>query len=446
MQYNRDIILELKQWKDKKEKKPLIILGARQIGKTTVIKDFGEEHFSNYAYFNFERRLDAHQIFEETKDPIRIIENLSLLSGQDIKANESLLILDEIQVCREAITALKYFEEEYKALHIIAAGSLLGLTLGNNSSFPVGKVEFLEMNPLSFTEYLNGIDSKNAKAYHHFINAPIGKIPDAFFNPIMEHFNNYLISGGMPEVAKTIAETKSIEKAQVIQDQILTSYQLDFAKYASNTMSARIKYIWDSLPSQLAKENKKFLYRVIKKGARAREYEEALTWLEQARLVHKVHQISKPSLPLSAYKDIGAFKIYTLDVGLLIRMAELNPKSLLVGSDLFLEFKGSLAENYVAQSLHMHLKNSIYYWTSSGIAELDFIISDGENVFPIEVKSGNSTKAKSLKVYDEKYNPKLKIRISNKNLDLKDRLLNLPIFYTDYISHFAEKCMTIVVK
>ena len=417
-------------------------MGARQVGKTTLIKSFGEDNYSQVAYFNFERQTELHQIFQQTKDPQRILDSLALLHGTEIVPRTTLLFFDEIQECSEALISLKYFQEEAAGYSIIAAGSLLGLTLGNDRAFPVGKVEFLDLYPLTFSEYLASVDKKNHEAFQHFLEAKkIENIPTVFFNPIMSRFKEYIISGGMPEPAMQFATTKDVAKTQKIQDQIIRSYQLDFAKYASNATSTRIQYIWNSLPSQLSKENKKFIYRVVKKGARAREYEEAITWLTQAALVSKVYRVSKPGLPLSAYRDLSVFKLYLLDVGLLIRMSGLDPQNYVLASTLFEEFKGSLIENYIAQSLQASSGTSPCYWTSEGIAEVDFIISDGMNIFPLEIKSGMVTKSKSLMVYTKKYNPQLRVRCSARNLSLDNTLLNIPLFYADHIFSLIKKSL-----
>ena len=351
-----------------------------------------------------------------------------------------MIIFDEIQECSDALTSLKYFQEGPTNYSIIAAGSLLGLTLGKDRSFPVGKVDFLDLYPLTFTEFLKSADEKNYQAFLHFLDFnELKKIPDTFFTPIMNHFKTYIISGGMPEVAKKLVTTNDIKKCQKIQDQILRAYQLDFAKHAKGSMSTRIQYVWDSLPSQLAKENKKFLYNVVKKGARAREYEDAITWLQQAGLISKVFRINKPALPLSAYRDLSNFKVYMLDSGLLMRMARLDPRDYIAGSSLFQEFKGAIIENYIAQCFTTQYGHTPTYWASDGTAEVDFIVQQDSAVFPIEVKSGTTSKSKSLTVYKNKYKPKLRIRLSPLNLTLDDDLINIPLFYADHIVALVNK-------
>ena len=404
MYFKRNISNDLENWKNHPNRKPLIVMGARQVGKTTTIKTFAENHFSDMAYFNFERQPEIHSFFQQSKDPQRIITNLSLIHGKEIEPKKTLLVFDEVQDCRDALIALKYFQEETPEYAIIAAGSLLGITLGNDRSFPVGKVAFMDIYPLSFSEYLSTVDEKHYKIYLHVINEnKIDQLPDAFFNPLMDIFKQYLISGGMPEVAAHFAVSKNLEQTQEIQDQILRSYQMDFAKHTDSATATRIQYVWDSLPAQLSKENKKFLYSVIKTGARARSYEDAITWLEQAGLVAKIYRIKKPGLPLSAYRDLSAFKLYMLDIGLLQRMARLDPTVHIAGNSFFTEFKGAIAENYVAQCFQRLFSDTPGYWTSKGQAEVDFLIPNHSKIFPVEVKSGMVTKSKSLLVYQQKF-------------------------------------------
>lgn len=439
MEFIRDVYTALQSWRAKASRKPLLLMGARQIGKTTVLKSFGKKEYSGFLYVNLEREQDLHEFFKGNKDPQKILDNLSLVHGKGIKSRETLIVLDEIQECKDALIALKYFEEELPDIHIIGAGSLLGLSIGNDRSFPVGKVEFLDMYPLSFSEYLLQADEKLYKSYRHFLDLEsITIIPDTFFNPLQEKFKEYVLFGGMPEVASSYLTNRNMEEAQTIQDQILRAYELDFVKHADKTTTTKIQRTWNSIPSQLAKENKKFLYKVIRTGARARAYEEAIEWLVQAGLVYKISRITKPSTPLKAYEDVTTFKLYTFEAGLLIRLAGLAPKSFLHRDKFFKEFKGSIAENYVAQSLKQSQGKAPYYWTSDGKAEIDYVIERSGNHIPIEVKSGRSTKAKSLTVYKAKYDPALRVRISNMNLDLTDELLNIPLFYTDEIGGIID--------
>ena len=440
MQFKREIYQELKAWKTKPTRKPLLLMGARQIGKTTVLKSFGAGEYESCLYLNLEKQTEVHGFFAKDKSPGPILNNLSLIHGRTIVPNKTLVILDEIQECRDALIALKYFNEEMPDLHIVGAGSLLGLSLGNTRSFPVGKVEILDMYPLTFSEYLFVANKKEYKAFHHFLDS-IDQIPDAFFSPLHKSFKEYLLFGGMPEVASHFLEHRNILAAQDIQDQILRAYELDFVKHADRTNATKIQHIWNSLPSQLAKENKKFLYSVIRSGARARAYEEALQWLKDAGLIYKIPRVEKVGAPLKAYEDLSVFKLYLFETGMLMRMSALDPRTYIDGDQFFTEFKGSVAENYVAQSLKKIYNRAPSYWTSQGKAEVDFLIEHFGSTIPVEVKSGSATKAKSLAVYKQKYNPKLRIRVSNLNLKKNDDLLNVPLFYADYINSLVEKAI-----
>lgn len=438
MNFERNILPELLNWKNAKNRKPLILMGARQVGKTSVLNEFGNQNFENVAYFNFDRNIDIKSFFQNTKDVKKIIQNLGLLNGKPIHPSTTLIIFDEIQECREALNSLKYFQEEAPEYPIACAGSLLGITLGQDTSFPVGKVNFLEMHPLTFSEYLKGVSVHWWEVLKSVIEKDtIESIPEAFFNPLMDYFRQFFISGGMPEAAKTWVETQDIGAVEMVLNEILNSYKLDFSKHAGAITSMRINYIWESLPSQLAKENKKFLYQAIKTGARAREYEEALTWLIQAGLVQKVSRVGKPSLPLKSYSDLSAFKLYLLDVGLLRVHAGLSYQIFSKGNQLFTEFKGAFTENYVSQAISNQF--SPYYYTSEGIAEIDFLIENNAEVIPIEVKSDTNIKSKSLAYYSKKFNPNLKVRISSKNLEFRDGLLSIPLFLTDYVYKLIDK-------
>ena len=351
-----------------------------------------------------------------------------MVVGFSIEPKTTLIIFDEIQECKEALNSLKYFEEFQEPYHVIGAGSLLGVTLGNISPFPVGKVEFLELFPLTFSEFLAQKDPEMAN-YLDSIQA-IEPLPDYFFNRILESFRLYMISGGMPEPAKELVQNTDLTRVEELLDNINQAYELDFSKHVPAKDIQKISFIWHSIPSQLAKENKKFLYQVVKPGARAREYEDALTWLNQAGLVYKINRVSKVGIPLSVYQDLAAFKIYFLDVGLLRRKARLAPNAILNPTELFSEFKGALVENYVLQSLVAQFGEQPSYWTSNGKAEINFLIQVQNIILPVEVKSGENTRSRSLSVYDEENSPKLKLRFSMKNLILQDNLLNIPLFFS----------------
>jgi len=443
MLFVRDLYTNLLAWKKQAKRKPLLIMGARQIGKTTLLKTFGQQEFANLAYFNLEENPALHEFFQKQKDPKAIVSQLSLLQGRNISPSDTLLVLDEIQECPQALTSLKYFQESMPELAVAGAGSLLGISLGKKQSFPVGKVEFLDLFPLTFAEYLLASNKKLHASYQHFLQSKeIAPIPIAFFQPLTDAFKEYLLVGGMPEAASDYLENRSLESTQKIQDHLLRAYQFDFVKHTSNIEAAKIHQVWNTLPSQLAKENKKFIYKVVKSGARAREYENAIQWLQEAGLIYKVPRLEKPSLPLKAYEDLTDFKLYAFETGLLMKLAELHPSIFLESNALFTEFKGSLAENFVAQSLRRKYGSSIYYWTSKGTAELDFIVDHKGQVIPIEVKSGQSTKAKSMAVYEKKYSPKIRVRISPLNLHLSNNFLNVPIFYAECIDQLIEKSLS----
>jgi len=442
VEFQRQILDDLRKWRDLPKRKPALIMGARQIGKTTALLAFAKSDYEDYLYLNFERQTDIHQFFTGSKNPRDILDNLSLVHGKEIVPGKTLIILDEIQECRDAIIALKYFEEELPAISIIGAGSLLGLSIGNDRSFPVGKVAFFDMHPLTFTEYLAEADKKKHKQLQHLLDAKeIAPIEDAFYTPLQEAFKEYLLLGGMPEVAAQYLQDRNIEEAQKTQDEILRAYELDFVKHASKATSAKIQRVWNALPTQLARENKKFLYKAIRSGARAREYEEAVDWLIQAGLVNRVARIEKAGIPLKAYEDLSAFKLYVFETGLLIRLAGLDPTTFINDDQFFTEFKGSIAENFVAHALRKSYGRSPYYWTSTGKAEVDFVIEQKGNCIPVEVKSGTATKSKSLAVFKSKYAPKLRVRISNSNLSLTDDLLNIPLFLAEYVDLFIRNAL-----
>lgn len=429
MYIERKLFHKLSEWKTSGLRKPLILRGARQTGKTWLLKEFAEKEFENYAYFNFEEQPELKQFFSNTKDVKRIIQNLSLVHGRSIEPGKSLLILDEIQECNEALNSLKYFYENAPDYYVVCAGSLLGIALSRGESFPVGKVDFLDLFPLTFSEFLSSADP-TLYSYLDGINVP-EPIPDIFSNQLTDKFKMYLICGGMPEVARSLIDTYDVSLTQKLLKNVLDAYALDFSKYTENKTVPKINLVWNSIPSQLARENKKFLYQAIKEGARAREYEDALQWLIQAGLVYKIYHSNSPHLPLSAYDDLSSFKIYLLDTGLLRRMALLDPLALKEGNRLFTEFKGALSENYVLQSLVQQFEGLPRYWTSDGKAEMDFLLQVGNEVIPVEVKSDQNVIGKSMTLFNNKFQPRLRIRYSLRNLKLDDGLLNIPLFLSD---------------
>jgi hypothetical protein len=437
MQIQRQIFEQLSRWKTSPERKPLIVRGARQIGKTWALKKFGEQNYAHVAYFNFDASEELCREFEQTKDPARLIPVLQLYTSEPILPGETLIIFDEIQQCNKALNSLKYFCENAPQYHVVAAGSLLGVSLSHGDSFPVGKVQFLTMYPVTFREFLR-IDNAAVFNYVEQITA-IEPLPIAVFNQLMESWRRYQVCGGMPAAASAMLDAKGMDEVEMRQQEVLTAYALDFAKHAETKDIPRIAAIWNSIPSQLAKENRKFVYKLVKTGARAREYEDALLWLEHAGLVHRVFCSSKPGLPLSAYDDVSAFKIYLCDAGLLRRMAQLPVEMLTVDSPLYAEFKGAMAENYVLQSLLSQSEIKPRYWTSSATAEVDFIWQVGLEVVPIEVKLGKSTQGKSLSVYCNHYNPEKMICFSLNNMKQSERLISIPIFLADWTLRILGK-------
>ncbi len=434
MFFDRTVLPKLQAWTRRPKPKPLLLKGARQVGKTSLLKWYGQKYYPKTAYFNFDRQPDLKQFFELTKDPLRIIQNLSLVVGFPIEPKTTLIIFDEIQECKEALNSLKYFEELEEAFHLVGAGSLLGVTLGNFSWFPVGKVDFLALYPLTFLEFLDQKDPEMSSYLKSIL--VIEPIPDYFFNRILESFRLYMISGGMPEPAKEWIENADLTRVEELLDNINQAYEPDFSKHVPVKDIQKINYIWNSVPSQLAKENKKFLYQVVKPGARAREYEDALIWLIQAGLVYKISRVTKVGIPLSVYQDLAAFKIYFLDVGLLRRKARLAPTAILNPTELFSEFKGALAENFVLQSLIPQFGEMPSYWTSNGKAEVDFLLSFQNEILPVEVKSGENTRSRSLAVYYEENHPKVKLKYSMRNLFHQEGLINIPLFLADRTQDF----------
>lgn len=429
----RIILDKLLSWKKSPYRKPLILKGVRQVGKTWILKEFGRQFYDNVAYFNFDENPELKQFFQITKDQNRILQNLMLASGQRIEPEKTLIIFDEVQDCPEVINSLKYFCENAPQYHIASAGSLLGISLAKPSSFPVGKVNFMQIDPMSFTEFLLANGDENLVEYLQSVQS-IEPIPEAFFNPLSEKLKMYYVTGGMPESVLMWTQARDVNAVQEALSAIIEAYERDFAKHPQPAEFPKISLIWKSIPSQLAKENKKFLYKVVKEGARAREYKDALQWLVDARLVHKVFRSTAPGLPLSAYDDLSAFKIYLVDVGLLRRLSQLTPTAFGEGNRLFTEFKGALTENFVLQTLLTQFDVMPRYWSQTNPPyEVDFLIQRNNDIFPIEVKAQTNTKSKSLKKFKELFGDqvKLRIRFSLDNLKLDGDILNIPLFMAD---------------
>ena len=431
---------KLLAWKNSPYRKPLILKGVRQVGKTWILKEFGKLNYKNIAYFNFDENKEYKQFFETTKNVERILQNLMLASGQKIEPENTLIIFDEVQDCTEVINAMKYFCENAPKYHVACAGSLLGITLAKPSSFPVGKVNFMQINPMNFTEFLLANGDENLAKFIEQIDK-IEPIPDAFFNPLYEKLKMYYVTGGMPESVLMWAKARDVNAMQDTLFEIITAYERDFAKHPNVSEFPKISMIWNSIPSQLARENKKFLYKVVKNGARAREYEDALQWLVSAQLVYKIYRNTAPSLPIAAYDDVSAFKIYLADVGLLRRLAQLAPTAFAEGNRLFTEFKGALTENYVLQALLTQFEVMPRYWSQTNPPyEVDFLIQRENDIFPVEVKSEANINSRSLKKFKELFpnQTKLRIRFSLNNLKLDDDMLNIPLFMADYTDKLIE--------
>ena len=423
---------KLQEWKQKKNKKPLIIRGARQVGKTWLMREFGKTSYREIVYINFDNNSQMQALFETDLNIGRIITGLELYAGHKINPEDTLLIFDEIQEVPKALTSLKYFNENAPQYQIVCAGSLLGVALHQGTSFPVGKVEFLDLYPLSFFEFMMAM---GGEPYVELLKKGDFSMAATFKAAYVDLLKHYYYVGGMPEAVLRFAETNDFSEVREIQKRILAAYEQDFSKHAPNEVVPRIRMLWNSIPTQLARENKKFLYGLIKEGARAKDYELAMLWLIDCGLVHKVHRVTVPRLPLKAYEDLKAFKLFFVDVGLLSCMVGLQQRTLLDGNELFQEFKGALTEQYVLQQLKTVKDSQTYYWASEqGIAEVDFVIDTGSLVIPIEVKAEVNLQAKSLKTYREKYNPALAIRTSMADYKKDGWLLNLPLYGIETIA------------
>ncbi|WP_320128566.1 ATP-binding protein [uncultured Sphaerochaeta sp.] len=422
----RTAMEDLQEWKKRSNRKPLIIRGARQVGKTWLLKEFGRIAFRETVYVNFDNNPQMKELFSADMRIERIITGLELYSGHKIEPVDTLLIFDEIQEVPQALASLKYFRENAPQYQIVCAGSLLGIALHQGTSFPVGKVEFLDLYPFSYREFLIALGKER---FDKLLEDGDFELATTFRMEYMDLLKQYYYVGGMPEVVMSFVQKKDFNEVRKIQSDILDSYVQDFSKHAPNELVPRIRMLWNSIPSQLSKENKKFLYGLVKEGSRAKEYETALLWLTDCGLVHEVRRVKVPSLPLKAHEDLKAFKLYILDVGLLSCMVRLDQRVLLEGNVLFKEFKGALTEQYVLEQLKTLKGIETYYWTNDrGSAEVDFIIDSGSQIIPLEVKAETNLKAKSLKVYAEKYKPSISVRTSLADYKKEDWLLNLPLW------------------
>ncbi|HHT34950.1 MAG TPA: ATP-binding protein [Bacteroidales bacterium] len=432
MKIRRELLEDLHNWKESKDRKPILLKGARQTGKTWIMKEFGKECFDYVADFNFDRDIELNSIFEKTKATDRIVKELSLYTNVPILPGKTLIIFDEIQMSEGALNSLKYFCEDAPEYHVIAAGSLLGVAIRQkNMSVPVGKVEILHLYPVSFREFLHTSDERSWRYINQLKS--IEPLPEIIHHRLELEYKRYLVTGGMPEAITTLLENKGMLKVDEVLQHILDLYQLDFSRYASPVEIPRINSLWNSLPSQLAKENRKFIYRIVRSGARAREYEDGLLWLEEAGLIYRIFNVSKPAIPLSGYQDLSAFKIYACDCGLLRRLARLSPEVIMNSNVGFTEFKGALTENFVLQSLMLQNDAKPFYWSSGNKAEVDFIWQMDSGVIPIEVKSETRISGKSLSVYSKQFKPPVRVRISMNNLRENDGLLSCPIPLSDWL-------------
>ncbi len=432
----RDAFYDLSRWKESKFRKPLVIMGARQVGKTWLMKEFGKQNYSKVAYINFENNERMTQLFEGDYDVDRIIFGLQIEANLNIN-QETLIILDEIQEVPKALTSLKYFQENASQYHILAAGSALGVALHQGYSFPVGKVDFMNLYPLTFLEFLQA--TENNQLVELIKNNDFNFIK-VFKDKLIDLLKQYYFIGGMPEAISTYTETGDLNQVREIHERLLFAYEQDFSKHVPTTILPRVRLTWNSIPVQLARENRKFIYGLVKNGARAREYEVALQWLMDMGLVTKVFRITKPSIPLSAYQDSNSFKLFINDVGLLSTFSNLDARSLLEGNRIFEEFKGALTEQFVFQELRFGLNHSPNYWSAEkGTAEIDFVIEFLGEVIPIEVKASNNLKAKSLKSFYDQFKPKKSIRTSMSDFRDEGWLVNLPLYTVSQFQSLISK-------
>ena len=428
----RIAIEKLYKWKNSKRRKPLIIEGARQVGKTWLMKEFGKQAYADTVYINFDSNSRMADLFSADLDTERLILGLELYAGRKINQDNTLLIFDEVQEVPRALASLKYFYENAPQYHIVCAGSLLGIALHQGTSFPVGKVDFLKLYPLSFSEFLMATGNER---FAELLKKQDYEMITSFRQTYIDALKHYYFVGGMPESVQSFAESKDFNEVRAIQKRILAAYEQDFSKHAPNEIVPKIRMLWNSIPSQLARENKKFIYGLVREGGRAREYETAIMWLSDCGLVHKVSRVNAAGIPLKAYEDLKAFKLFIVDVGLLGCMTGLRQRTLLDGDDLFVEFKGALTEQYVCQQLKTIEDLGIYYYTNDrGSCEIDFVVDTGEQIVPIEVKAETNLRAKSLKTYRERFEPELSVRTSMADYKKEDWLLNLPLYAIENIT------------
>ncbi|MGI5969664.1 MAG: ATP-binding protein [Lachnospiraceae bacterium] len=431
MSMYRVAIEKLYKWKESKRRKPLIIEGARQVGKTWLMKEFGRKAYADTVYINFDSNSRMAELFSSDLNTDRLIMGIEIYAGKKIDSNNTLLIFDEVQEVPRALSSLKYFYENAPQYHIVCAGSLLGIALHGGTSFPVGKVDFLSLYPLSFKEFLI---ATTGERFAELLDKQDYPMITSFRQTYIDALKQYYFVGGMPEAVQSFTEEKDFNEVRKIQKRILDAYEQDFSKHAPIEIVPKIRMIWNSIPSQLAKENKKFIYGLVREGGRAKEYETAIMWLCDCGLVHRVSRVNAAGIPLKAYEDLKAFKLFIVDVGLLGCMTGLRQLTLLDVNDLFTEFKGALTEQYVCQQLKTINDLNVYYYTNDrGSCEVDFIIDNGEQIVPVEVKAEVNLKAKSLKTYREKFNPEISVRTSMADYKKEEGLVNLPLYAVEKI-------------
>ena len=427
----RYALKHLIDWKNKKNHKPLVIQGARQVGKTWLMQEFGKKYYEQVAYINFDVDLKSREIFDVDYDTERLIMDIGLATKTKINAENTLIIFDEIQECPRALTSLKYFRENAPQYDIIVAGSLLGVACHEGTGFPVGKVSFMNLFPLSFEEFLLAIGEER---FVELLNKKDFKTIKLFNNKYEKLLKQYCYIGGMPEIVQDFVENKDFESVRNLQKEILSAYEEDFTKHIPTNTVAKIRLLWKSIPAQLSKENKKFIYGAAKEGARARDFEAALSWLINSGLIYRVNKITKPDLPITAYEDFNSFKLFVLDVGLLGAMTDLQADTIIDGNRIFEEFKGAIAEQYVLQQFKTIKDLPVFYWSNeTSRAEIDFVIQIKSDVVPVEVKAERNLQAKSLKVYMEKFKPNYAIRTSMADYKKTDNLIDLPLYVIEKI-------------
>lgn len=433
----RNAIKTLKKWKNKPNHKPMIIRGARQVGKTWLMKEFGATEYKNTAYINFENNPVMEELFSLDMDISRIVEGLELETSEKIVPKKTLIIFDEVQECPNALTSLKYFYENAPEYDIVAAGSILGVALHNGKSFPVGKIEFMDLYPLSFEEFL---EANEAEKFVELLNDIKSENIKVFKSKYINYLKQYYYVGGMPEVVSTFIETRDYKEVRNVQKTILDAYKEDFSKHIPTATKLKIDLLWDSIPTQLTQESKKFVYKKVKSDSKARDFEEALAWLLDCGLIYKINRVTKPALPLKAYEDLKAFKLFILDVGLLSALSSLPARTLIEGDKIFTEFHGALAEQFVLQQLKTLDDLTIAYWISkSNVAEIDFLIQLEGYVIPVEVKATENLQAKSLRFYRKKFTPEKSIRTSLSDYKKDDELYNIPLFAIGKVEDILNK-------